>query len=271
MKRKLCQSIKALAFLFTQPKYAILSLFHTSQFGEFNKGHTKSTYDHSNSELNKYGVEFGADKCGLYSDEGTYLMMHDYLRHYDYILSKFRETKDAVIEFGCGGGGSIKMWKKYFPNAQIVGVDINKQAESMKEERIDIYVGDATHKKTRDDLAKRYKGVFLIVDDASHAWGDQRITFELFWPILTSGGFYIVEDLNSGSSGAYPEYPPQVLDSQPFVEYVRDRTKALWCAPDYDPRSDSTFSGQMPKHILDIEKTIDMAIMIPGAVALRKK
>jgi len=35
----------------------------------------------------------------------------------------------------------------------------------------------------------------IVVDDGGHWCDDQQVSFNSFWPIVNSGGLYIIEDL----------------------------------------------------------------------------
>ena len=163
------------------------------------------------------------------------------------------------------------MWEQYFPNADIYGVDLDEGAKQHEKSRIHVVIGDATSPETLSALKAAAGSAFIILDDASHAWSDQRRSFELFWEMVTPGGFYVIEDLECGSLGAYPAYPPKVLDSQPFSEYMHDRSRILRWAPDRQPEKNTYHFTHLPEHIQKIEREIDMCIFIPGAVVVRKK
>ena len=293
MAGKLGKGLSALSFLLTHPKRSLLyihNLINYSDSYEENMSNLrelerqslayirqyvitlsnvhKAEDDHSN--LNRCGVFHGTDKANVViKDSGKYTINHDYLRHYDFILSRFKEEKFTLLEFGCADGNSLRMWKSYFSNAQIVGVDILESAKKLAEKRIDICIGDATARSTCDDIVKKYGDIFVIIDDASHAWSDQRISFETFWPYLESGGFYIVEDLECGAEGAYA--PPKILDAQPFYEYAKDRMDILRWAPDRYPAKNRYQFAQLPDFIKEIELSLDMLVSVPGAVIFRKK
>ena len=54
---------------------------------------------------------------------------HSYLPLYQKLLENKKETAKNVLEIGIGdfgekNGGSIKLWKDYFTNATIYGLDI---------------------------------------------------------------------------------------------------------------------------------------------------
>ena len=194
------------------------------------------------------------------------------MRHYDYLFSQFRAEKFSLIEFGCQEGNSMRMWEQYFPNAEIYGVDLDDDAKQHEKGRVHIVIGDATSPETLAALkAQTGRSAFIILDDASHAWSDQRRSFELFWGMVTPGGFYVIEDLECGTLGAYPAYPPKILDSQPFSEYMHDRSKILRWAPDRRPEENTYHFTHLPEHIQKIEREMDMCIFIPGAVIVRKK
>jgi hypothetical protein len=134
-----------------------------------------------------------------------------------------------------------------------------------------VVIGNAAEKDIADQLGEVYKGFDIIIDDASHAWGDQRVTFENCWGLLSQGGYYVVEDLVCGSLGAFPNYPPKVVDSQPFINYVKDRMDILnWC-PDWNPEYNRNHFEQLPDKIQRIEREIDSVMSIHGACIIRKR
>lgn len=138
--------------------------------------------------LNAMGVINGTDKADIYLPDYRMSFTHDYLRHYEWILNNLRADDMTVVEFGCQRGSSLRMWKSFFSNAKIVGVDLDPEARKSIEDRISIIIGDATDESTRDKITSQCDNIMICIDDASHAWSDQRRTFELFWPILGGGG-----------------------------------------------------------------------------------
>src|SRR5690349_19065646 len=52
---------------------------------------------------------------------------HDYMRRYTPFLAPIRHTAAAVAEIGIAGGASLRVWRDYFPNAMIYGLDHNEQ------------------------------------------------------------------------------------------------------------------------------------------------
>ncbi len=221
--------------------------------------------------LEKQGFVHGTDKAPFIVRDSKLYVTHDYLRHYGFLFQSFRADTFSMIEFGCLAGNSLRMWEQYFPNAEIYGIDIDESAKQHEKGRVHIVIGDATSQETYNTLNAKTGGAFIILDDASHAWGDQRRTFELFWDMVEPGGFYVIEDLECGTLGSCPECPPKVLDAQPFFEYMQDRSSILRWAADRQPEENSYHFGHLPEHIQKIEREMDMCIFIPGAVVVRKK
>lgn len=223
--------------------------------------------------LDRIGIGHGTDKASVKRDEQGERLGHDYLRHYEFMFDRFRNDEIVLIELGVYRGDSLRMWAEYFLRAEIYGVDIDLRAEDHASDRIKIVIGDVTEKKLFDKLKKALDGrrPFIIVDDASHAWGDQRMSLEMFWPLLAPGGFYVVEDLECGSMGAYSIYPPNVQDSRSFFKYVQDLCFLLRWSPKRRAflSKDREFN-ELPEFIRKMMLSIDSCHFVPGSVILRK-
>lgn len=225
--------------------------------------------------LNEIGIKYNTDKAsrvqerwrGRVEPELGTISGRDYLKYYDFFLSSLKSETFTLLELGVYYGASLRMWGDYFPNAQIVGIDL-EQDTIFANKRIDIICCDSTSQKLLDNI-KKYKGTIkCIIDDCSHSWGEQRTSFEMLFPILESGGYYIVEDLNFGSHGAYDE--PCCWDSQSFFDYTKDRLNIMQASLDMDRKSYRPFFDQFPKHIQEIELSLDFVTFIPGAIIFRK-
>ena len=49
---------------------------------------------------------------------------HSYLPLYESLFKNKKETAQNILEIGIQNGGSIKLWRDYFINATIYGLDI---------------------------------------------------------------------------------------------------------------------------------------------------
>lgn len=151
--------------------------------------------------------KYGTDKLGIYTP------------FYDLILGPRRSDVKHVLEVGIGTpesmrhvanykpGASLRMWRDYFPNASISGLDINPNASNDAadpENRISTYAGDS-----RGPVRQILIGPFdLILDDGDHAPPIQLATFQSLSPLLALGGLYIIEDTEffSELTGHLPEH-----------------------------------------------------------------
>lgn len=224
------------------------------------------------NRLEELGVKYNTDKAGMYKRRGNFVKGHDYLKYYELFLSTLKDDNFTLVELGCYTGASLKMWKEYFENAHIIGVDLNEKLVSLEEDRISFICSDAAAQDLPQKLLQcASSNIMCILDDCSHAWGDQRRSFEMLFPLLKSGGYYIIEDLECGSLGAYPAYPPKVLDAQVFWDYAMDRMKILRVSENRNQVNYRPFFSQLPPHVQKLELEIDMAIVVPGSIIFRKK
>lgn len=145
----------------------------------------------SDKTLESIGYKKKTDKSSI---------VHDYLKVYDFFMSKFRNDKFTFMELGVGfepnKGASLKMWKEYFSLATIVGVDVRKDCKAIEEDRIRIEIGDCSDPSYLANIQTEYNPS-IIVDDASHKWSHQIVAFETLFPRLPSGGIYVCEDIHT--------------------------------------------------------------------------
>lgn len=126
-----------------------------------------------------------------------------------------------VCELGVFAGGSLATWQDLFPKGTIAGVDTNPDS-TWPAGTIRIVAG-------QDDpglpgmLSPHAEAWDLIVDDASHDGDLTARTFRHLWPLVSPGGFYVIEDWFVG----YPEYQgpcksPGMLDlARSLLERLR--------------------------------------------------
>jgi hypothetical protein len=141
--------------------------------------------------LEKAAVKYGTDKRSA---------AHDYTRTYDRHLAPLRERVSTVLELGIHKGASLLMWKEYFQQAVVHGLDIENPPIGLSGKKgsmgIVCHRGNQTNKETTDAIADACGGTIdIVIDDASHKDEDQKRSFLNIWPRVTPGGYYIVEDV----------------------------------------------------------------------------
>jgi hypothetical protein len=134
------------------------------------------------------------DKWGLYLDV------------YDRAFSPFRHRPVSVVEIGVQNGGSLEVWSRYFPAARaIVGCDVNPLCAELRFEdpRISVIVAPANSPEAARAILKLAAPIDIFIDDGSHTTPDIVASFCNYFPFVSPGGVYAIEDLHC----AYiPEY-----------------------------------------------------------------
>ncbi len=148
--------------------------------------------------LSELAFKYLSDKCPQ--------IKHPFTPTYYELLKDKIDTTKKVLEIGIGyremalkwrdyqTGASLLMWREFFPNAQIYGIDILPNA-LYNDERIESFLCDQTKKEDLENLIKKIvSDVDLIVDDGSHKTEDQIFSCLTLMPIVNKNVIYIVED-----------------------------------------------------------------------------
>ncbi len=203
------------------------------------------------SSLDFIGLRTGTDKTAL---------VGDYLRHYEEWLAPLRNERFNLIEIGVFGGASVAMWREFFPNATIIGVDIDKRGVAYASDRIHIRIGSQADPGFLHQVVTEFPPT-VIIDDGSHRSDHNIFTFERLFPALIAGGWYIVEDLHFNLIPREAERlrgDSAELAIDYFMRLFRDRVGSR----EYT----DTLKGF--HHYL--VTSIDSARLIPQAIAFRK-
>ncbi len=160
------------------------------------------------------------DLCNKYpTDKGT---THSYLEVYDRLFSGFRLERFNLLEIGVCDGGSMMLWREYFPNACIHGVDKHPRINKV-EGCILFNDEDATDEMFADSIGLSLK---VMIDDGSHVLDEQLKTWFLWKHKLTPDGIYVVEDLVEGSIPAFERLGFTIFDRR-YLERSADDILAI--------------------------------------------
>src|ERR1700687_2154936 len=134
---------------------------------------------------------------------------HSYTPYYHELLHS--RTIKRVLEIGIYEGASLRMWKDYFPSAEIFGID-NDRKRLFYEDRIFTILGDQSSEADLHYVASFLGGSFdLIVDDGSHWAEHQIISVNALMPFVNDGGLYVIEDVaNAEYVSSRLPFPPEI-------------------------------------------------------------
>jgi SAM-dependent methyltransferase len=138
-----------------------------------------------------------------------------YLREYDRLFAELVDQPIRLLELGVRTGGSLQLWRDYFPAAHIVGIDIEPPPGLDLGERVTILRGRQEDAAFLRAMARTHapQGFDVIIDDASHYAALTRAAFDaLFDDHLRPGGLYVIEDWGTGYFEDWPDgrllHPP---------------------------------------------------------------
>jgi SAM-dependent methyltransferase len=125
----------------------------------------------------------------------------------------FKELKNDVkkfVEIGVYDGESIRLWRDYFLNAEIYGLDItpenaDNRLGSIKRDRLNLLKMDQSNLEDISLFCSQHNDIDVILDDGSHRMFDQQITLSKMFRSLKPGGIFIIEDLHTSLEVVIPE------------------------------------------------------------------
>jgi len=147
-----------------------------------------------NQELKELGVKHGTDK----------VTEHTYIEVYSHFFEPIRNEKLKFLEIGAGDiGGSHKMWRDYFPNADIFCIDpfhLPDHQENLgsllEEYGVHVFKGNQLDRTHLSQFIEKFgKDFDVIIDDGAHLPDAIQVSLGFLFPYLKPEGFYFVEDL----------------------------------------------------------------------------
>jgi len=140
----------------------------------------------------------------LFTKYGTDKGIWGYTPYYEEAMEKRRLRVKKVLEIGICGyrdipnnvvGASLFVWRDYFPNAEIYGIDNDGRFIFNDQERIHTAQCDAYDQVALFKVIQKWGVKFdMIVDDAVHDPGPQSFLLNVLSPWLVDDGRYFVEE-----------------------------------------------------------------------------
>lgn len=150
----------------------------------------KGSFFYQYKVLDEIGIEHETDKSSKW---------HDYLRKYEMFLQSFRDKELTFLELGVFKGCSLRMWGEYFKRGRVIGVDIDEACRGYEGNNRKVILADLDEEENVHALKDLRPTI--VLDDASHIWTHQLMALLILFPVLPSGGIYILEDIET----SFPE------------------------------------------------------------------
>jgi hypothetical protein len=208
------------------------------------------------NDLCALATRYKTDKWGV----------HRYAQHYQRHLEKLRHQPIKVLEIGVGGykrpgegGASLRMWKHYFPHAEIFGLDLEDKSH-VDEARIRTFVGDQSDPVSLRSVAAEVGRLDVIIDDGSHRSPHVITTFATLFPLLAADGIYAIEDVQSSY---WPEWQGSEdrRTGETTMNMVKDLVDGLNYEEFVDAEYDPTYTD---RHVIAVHCYHNLVIVEKG-------
>jgi len=156
------------------------------------------------TELCKLAWKYGSDKCPM--------VKHHYTPVYYDLFKDIRNDVKKVLEIGIGNadkmkhcvekcpeyhkGASLFMWREFFPNAHIYGMDILGDCMFIEERITTLCRSQSRLTDILKVLKKTGTDIDIVIDDGSHETADQIFSCQAMLPRLAGNPIYVIEDVN---------------------------------------------------------------------------
>ena len=134
----------------------------------------------------------------IYTDKDS---IHTYLDTYEKLFNQKKYNKDLnILEVGVYTGGSIKLWRDYFENGRIYGVDVCdsnfiQEKSILNDERVFLYLQQNAYDINFINANLINKKFDFIIDDGPHSLESMIFFANYYIHLLKDDGVLIIEDV----------------------------------------------------------------------------
>lgn len=193
----------------------------------------------------------------------------------------FKSPVKNICDLGIYKGGSVVFYYKLFSPQKIIAFDLNKDPEPVAslsafiknnalEKSIRPYYGiDQSDRRVIEGILQTEidgQHFDLIVDDASHFLAETRESFNILFPKLAPGGYYIIEDWgwahwdkpqwqdNGGPWRGKPPLSNLIFELTMLLASRPDLVESIFLLPAYAIIKKSVHSKSLPREYFDLSK-----------------
>ena len=172
------------------------------------------------SDLCRLGAQFGTDKSP-YSANAYH--RHPYSAIYDLLFSGMRNKPINFGELGILDNASMKMWRSYFPSADLYGFEYfeEKIAQARKdslEKTIYISTDVSSLASLQRAFASTSTWFDVLIDDSTHLFEHQILFAHAAVDFVKPGGLIIIEDIFRGWDEE--RYSDALLEIGPYIDWA---------------------------------------------------
>lgn len=140
---------------------------------------------------------------------------HSYIDVYQRLFSPIKDTVRSVLEIGVQTGQSIMLWKSYFENAVVYGLDVSPIPPILNKIKDIICIRENAYDINFIN-SKFTRGTFdILIDDGPHTLESMLFFAKHYTPLLSEKGILIIEDVQNIS------WVPQIINA--FPEEYRNK------------------------------------------------
>lgn len=133
-------------------------------------------------------------------------------------------TENIVSSMGASGrpGASLRAWRDFFPNATVIGADIDRNI-LFEEDRILTFYVDQTDQSAIAEMWRQIslKDFDLMIDDGLHTFDAGICLFENSISMLSSWGMYVIEDVEMPDLLRYKQFFDRTDYSVDYINMYR--------------------------------------------------
>jgi hypothetical protein len=126
--------------------------------------------------------------------------IHSYLETYQGLFEKKKYETINLLEVGIAYGGSIKLWRDYFVNGYIYGIDVNdpiliKDHSILNDNRVTLFSRTNAYDANFIENNLRNVEFDFVIDDGPHSLQSMIDFINLYSKKLKENGILIIEDV----------------------------------------------------------------------------
>lgn len=150
---------------------------------------------------------------------------HSYITDvYEELFAPYRQITSTILEIGAYDGGSLFMWKEYFPNAMVYGIELTKRVE-INDSRIKQIIASGYLPETLELIPKELD---IAIDDGPHTPESQITFMELYLKLIKPNGLLIIEDIAIGNVDVIIKHIPESHKTKYVMHDLRHKRNGRW-------------------------------------------